>query len=171
MRLSNNTPPQTPHALYGIAGGAAGVLQTLKLMSAITKQAKKNIEIREKAAQLSNGFLQKDWLSEIKKLHAFVRDEIRYIKDIRGVETIHTPEKILEQRYGDCDDKSILLASLLESIGHPTRFVAIGLSPGKYSHVYPETKIGDKWIPLETTEPVDIGWRPRNIVTRLVVYN
>lgn len=162
-------PP--PSALFGIPSGAAGVLATLKIMSGIVRRAKKCVAIRETAAQLVNGYRQKDWVSEVKKLHSFVRDEIRYVKDIRGVETLHTPQKILDQQYGDCDDKSLLLASLLESIGHPTRFVAIGFRPGNYSHVYVETKIGEKWIPLETTENVGVGWSPRGVVSRMVVHN
>lgn len=127
--------------------------------------------MRETALDLTNGQRQKDWSAEVRALHSFVRDRIRYIRDIRGVETLHTPEKILDQEQGDCDDKSVLLASLLESIGHPTRFVAIGFKPGTFSHVFVETKIGDKWIALETTEPVEMGWRPARIVNSMIINN
>jgi transglutaminase-like putative cysteine protease len=74
-------------------------------------------------------------------------------------------------RAGDCDDKSVLLAALLESIGHPTRFVAIGFQPDDFEHVFVETKIADRWISLETTEPVEIGWMPQHIRARLTVNN
>lgn len=171
MRLIPPRHDNAPSALFGIPSGAAGVLATLKIMSALVRRAKKTLPIRQTAAQLVNGYKQKDWISEIKKLHAFVRDEIRYVKDIRGVETLHTPARILEQQYGDCDDKSVLLASLLESIGHPTRFVAIGFRPGNYSHVYVETKVGEKWLSLETTEDVGVGWAPKGIISRMVVHN
>jgi len=100
-----------------------------------------------------------------------VRDNVRYVRDVRGVETVHTPVKILEQGQGDCDDKSLILATLLETIGHPTRFVAVGPAPGIYSHVFVETKLGNKWIPLETTENVKPGWRPKNTVSQMVIYN
>jgi hypothetical protein len=43
--------------------------------------------------------------------------------------------------------------------------------PGTFTHVYVETRIGDKWIGLETTEPVAMGWKPRGIVARMVVNN
>jgi transglutaminase-like putative cysteine protease len=140
-------------------------------MRALVLRSKKSVRIRETAARLVNGYQQKDWLSEIKKLHAFVRDEIRYVRDIRGVETLHIPERVLDQQHGDCDDKSVLLAALLESIGHPTRFVAVGFVPGRYSHVFVESKIGEKWVPLETTENVGIGWTPKGIAARMVVHN
>jgi transglutaminase-like putative cysteine protease len=52
---------------------------------------------------------------------------------------------------GDCDDRAILLQSLLESKGIPTRFVLVR-GPGRvdYSHVYSEALVGGVWIPLDT---------------------
>lgn len=124
--------------------------------------------------QLTNALPQKKWIAEISALHRFVRDQIRYVKDINGVETVHTADAVLRIGSGDCDDKSVLLASLLESIGHPTRFVAVGFQPDHYSHVFVQTRIGKnpgKWLSLETTEPVAIGWEPKGIVSRIVKHN
>lgn len=163
-----NSPPSL---LTALPEGKAGVVKTLKIMRSVVRQGKKNPAVRQAAVEITQGLRQKDWIGEVKALWSFVRDRIRYLKDIRGVETIQTPERTLENAQGDCDDKSVLLASLLESIGHPTRFVAIGFTPGKYSHVYVETKIGNKWISLETTEPVNIGWKPPGITNALVIYN
>jgi hypothetical protein len=67
--------------------------------------------------------------------------------------------------------KSILLATFLESINHPTRFVAVGSEPDYYSHVYLETQIGGRWYTMETTEPVPAGWEPTHTVSRMVVHN
>jgi hypothetical protein len=54
-----------------------------------------------------------------------------------------------------------LLAALLESIGHPCRFVAVGYSRrNEFEHVYVETKIGHTWTALETTMDVPMGWAP-----------
>ena len=61
---------------------------------------------------------------------------------------------------GDCDDKSLLVASLLLSIGHPSRFIAVGPESGVYDHVYVQTKIGNNWFGVETTENVIFGWEP-----------
>jgi transglutaminase-like putative cysteine protease len=141
-------------------------------MSDLVKRGKKQPTIREKATALVQPLAQKNYLGEIIALHQFVRDNIRYVRDIRGVETVHFPEQILSQEYGDCDDKAILLASLLESIGHPTRFVAVGFTvPDDYSHVFVDTKYGPGWMSLETTENVPAGWRPPGIVAALPWYN
>jgi len=154
-----------------IPDGKSGVIVTLKTMRDITKRYKTSIPIRTLAVALTNGLRQKDWHGEIKALHEFVRDKIRYVRDITDVETLQMPDITLKIGAGDCDDKSMLLASLLESINHPTRFVAVGFRPDVYSHVYVESRIGNRWIPLETTEPVPMGWTPPNIKTRLVIHN
>lgn len=138
-------------------------------MARLVRDGKKLPIVRHIANMLTSDLTQKDWLAEIKTLHAFVRDRIRYVRDVNGVETLHTPDKILEYKQGDCDDKSVLLASMLEAIGHKTRLVAIGFSPNRYSHVFPEVLYRGKWIPLETTEPVDIGWTPKNVQARMIV--
>ncbi len=135
-------------------------------MSRLTRIGKKSFAVHKAALSRVRGCAQKDWQCEVKQLHAFVRDSIRYVQDPIDIERIQTPDKTLELAAGDCDDKAILLASMLESLGHPSRFVAIGFEPGTYSHVYVETKIGANWIPLETTEPVEAGWEPPPALVR-----
>ena len=57
----------------------------------------------------------------------FVQDEIRYM----GIETgeysnkANSPDKVFIQRYGDCKDKSLLLASILNAGGMEARLVLI----------------------------------------------
>jgi hypothetical protein len=162
-----------PTYIMGIPSGREGVRTTLRLMRQLTRDGKKNPAVRAMAVQLTRTLPQKDFLSEIKKLYEFVRDRIRYVRDTRQVETLHTPEIVLQTGQGDCDDKSVLLASLLESIGHPTRFVAVAKEPGKFCHVFLQTRpIGTKkWISLETTEPVLMGWGPANITDAMIIEN
>lgn len=176
MQLHSPSPNQRrnrnrPSLLAAIPDGPEGVYQTLRIMRQFTRAGKRKMPVRELALSLVRHNGSKDWIGEVKSLHEFVRDEIRYVRDINGVETVQTPEVTLEIGQGDCDDQSVLLASMLESIGHPTRFVAIGFKPFHYSHVMAETKIGDKWVSVETTEPVDIGWRPPRVLNRMVVHN
>jgi len=88
-----------------------------------------------------------------------VRDEIRYVQDTNGIELLHDPVTLLEIGAGDCDDKSILLASLLESIGHRTRFVAVAFEPDRFSHVWVQDYLDGRWVDLEPTEPLPFGVR------------
>lgn len=155
----------------GLSPGKAGTVQTIKLMRRLARKGKRSLVIRRLALKLTRELAQKNWLAEVHALHRFVQFRIRYVKDIRGIETVHTPERTLEQGQGDCDDKSILLASLLESVGHPTRFVALAFADGSYRHVLVETKIGTGWISLDATEPHPTGWVPPGVLKRIVVYN
>jgi transglutaminase-like putative cysteine protease len=142
----------------------------LKLMVKLVRASTVNFDVRNLALQIVRDVKQKAWLDEVKAIHQYVRDNIRYVKDIRGVETIATPEQTMIMGQGDCDDKSILVASLLEAIGHPTRFVAVSMNNDDFCHVLVETRLGDKWIPVETTEPVELGWYPPKVKQRLVYH-
>ena len=151
-------------------------------MRQLVHEGKKNPLVRHVAVLLTEGIEQKNKFAEIYAVYKFVKDRIRYVRDIRGVETLHTAERVLLNKAGDCDDKSLLTASLLEAIGFKTRFVAVGFSTPKksmfgnpvacgYSHVLAEVFFNNKWIPLETTEPVDIGWFPKKVKSAIISYN
>jgi predicted transglutaminase-like cysteine proteinase len=150
--------------------GAEGVRATLNEMRKMVRDHKYNDQVRSTAAEIVSPLNQKNFMGEIKRLHAYVRDNIRYLRDIHGVEVLQSPPETLRRGYGDCDDKAILLATMLEVIGHPARFVAVGKAPGKFTHVYVETRVGPKWIGLETTEPVEAGWQPPNVLARMVAH-
>lgn len=168
MTLMYSPPPQ--QVLLAIPDGVSGIQETLKYMIALANYGKKQGVIIQRANELLKYVPPKQWFQQVKALWEFVKSDIRYTRDVKDVETLYYPEQTLAQGYGDCDDKAVLLASMLLATGHPVRFIAVGFEPGQYSHVYPETKIGPYWIPLETTEPVDIGWSPPGVVSRMVMY-
>lgn len=151
---------------------APGTRDTLVIMRKLVQRYKRDPMIRDTAVSLISGVAQRDWTNEVRALLEYARDRIRYTRDINRVETIQTPPVTMELEAGDCDDKSTLLASLLESVGHPSRFVAVGYQEsGRYSHVYVETKIGSAWVPLDPTAPKPFGWVPRQSVARMTVFN
>jgi len=165
------SPPS--YQLLGIPDGPEGIRATLEIMRRLVRDARRTPDIRELAIRLTesaagtgNG---KNYFGEISALHAYVRDSIRYVQDVNEVETVSPPVEILRLGAGDCDDKAILLAALLESIGHPARFVALAFAPDLYEHVIVETKFGQGWIALETTEDdAEPGWTPAGVVSRMV---
>lgn len=165
----------TRATLAGLPGGRAGTVATLRHMRALALASIRapDQRVRLTALSLTQNLPPRKWLLEIRALHKFMRDSIRYVKDPEGVELVQTPEKTLELRAGDCDDKSTLLAALLKSIGHPARFVAVGLNGRPFSHVLVETKVArtgdDKkdWLPLETILPGKMpGWFPPGVTSR-----
>lgn len=131
-------------------------------MAQLASQSKTNPRIRELALSIVGVVPGKHYRSEIDRIFVWVRDHIRYTRDVRGVETVQTPVKTLEYGQGDCDDQVTLLASLLESVGVRTRFKAIGFTPGHFQHVYMEAldDSSGRWIALDPTEQVAVGWEP-----------
>lgn len=153
-----------------IPDGRAGVKATLAIMVKIARKTRSTLPVRTLAQRLVQSCPENDKRCEASTLHAFVRDTIRYVNDVRDVETIQFPEQTLQLRSGDCDDKSLLLSALLESIGFATRFRAVGLDGAGYSHVLTQVMIpGMGWtsaevIPIDgRTEKAPLGWYPPNV--------
>ena len=169
LQLGPSLPPPTA-TLAEIPDGRAGTRATLSLMAGLTRKGKNALAVRLAAQQLVQPLKQRDYAGEVRRLHAFVRDRIRYVRDIRGTETLQDPDRTLTLKSGDCDDKAVLLASLLESIGHRTRFHAVGFSPDRFAHVYVETLLGREWVSLETTEPWEAGRAPTSAVVHMIVH-
>ncbi|MCK5107769.1 MAG: transglutaminase domain-containing protein [Nanoarchaeota archaeon] len=81
-----------------------------------------------------------------KSLFYFVKGNIEYVND-PPTEYVKSARETLLNGAGDCDDSSVLLANLLQSIGINTRFVFI---PG---HVYVEA-----YLPEALSKYRDNGW-------------
>lgn len=162
------TQPFSAH-MMGIASGNQGILQTAYLMRELVDKYKTNPEIRATALELVQHLPQKDERNEIDALFRFVRDDIRYVKDIYDVETLHTPDWMLEIRQGDCDDKSLLLASLLESIGYRTEFKIAGYQGDDFQHVYVWVEGIGISCHLDPTEPERMGWEAPNATNWLYI--
>jgi len=162
-----------PRTTFGrLPGGIPCIRATLAVMSQLVQRGKLDPGIRQLAMELVHGCAQQDYSCEVRSLHQFVRDKIRYVGDISDTETVHTPRRTLEQAGGDCDDKTILLATLLETINHKTRFVAGAFDePDVFTHVWLETRLGPSWYPLEATKPVPAGWSPPGVLRRMIWHN
>lgn len=160
----------TQSTFQTIPNGPAGTAATLSAMRDLVMQALKDPQqlIREKALSLTRSLTARDWVAQATVLQEFVRDTIKYQRDPEPFELVQTPSKTLQYQAGDCDDQATLLAALLVSLGHPTRFVAIGLNGGPFSHVLCETLIGERWIAAETIIDRPFGWYPSNVTSRYI---
>lgn len=73
-------------------------------------------EVRRLAAELTKG--KKTREEKLRALFEFVADDIRYVNYVSGEWWLpNRPQQLLARREGDCDDKAILLITLLRSIG------------------------------------------------------
>jgi hypothetical protein len=163
-----------------IPGGLAGVQRTLRVMVDVASTFKTDLHVRTLAVCLIGGRVvtltngeqvryplcrPKDYFGELRCLHAFVRDHVRYTRDVEGVETLQTPVQTLNVLAGDCDDKAMLFCSLAGAVGFQTRFCAIGVRDQPFSHVMAQALLEDvgEYINAETIltdPPVELGWEP-----------
>ena len=166
--MQDNLPPIR---FRGIPDGAAGTRETLKMMRELVREAKRMPKLRLLALRLVRGIPEKDWQAEIRACFDFVQKKIRYTLDINAIETLQAPQVTLKLKAGDCDDKAMLLAALLELLGHPCYFCAAGFDEANaYSHVFVLVDAGGEGniVALDTTEPQPMGWGPPNPTCFLV---
>lgn len=151
-----------------IRAGQSGVVDTVNLMNKLVHEYKANIQIRELAFSLIENVESKDFVGEIEALFNFVRDNIRYTQDIYDLETLANPLYTIDKGHGDCDDHCVLLASLMQSIGHVTMFVTAGYDLDQVeSHIYLWTVVDGVEIYLDPTEKNEpMGFEPTNPVIK-----
>lgn len=94
---------------------------------------------------------------EIMKIWNFIVLNVRYVYDPLHTDTFCTAKVTLEAGGGDCDDLTIVFASLLEAIGFHVRCRVISVpdDPANWVHIYPMVGVGKddpaQWAPLDVT--------------------
>lgn len=122
--------------------GENGIRDTLAHMQTMVNNAFLHPVIRRMAANATVHCDPADRRCIAASLLAFVQRSMRYVRDPVGVEALHLPVAIaLEierggKPFGDCDDFSLFLATLMKSVGLPASFKAVGFNGGPLSHVY-----------------------------------
>jgi len=158
---------QTRATLGRLPSGDAGTRATLGIMQRLAEAGAKDLTVREAALGIlrASGIPSHDYRRELEALFRFVRDRIRFTRDVYGVETLQAAGYTLQHQAGDCDDRAVLLAALVRSVGIPAalRFRVIATNPGapsRFTHVYVMARIAGRDVALDptyTTTPA--GWQ------------
>lgn len=83
-----------------------------------------------------------NYVDEALAIGRYVKEKVKYVRDIEGIEQLHDPLTMIEQLQrgvacGDCDDMSLLIATLLLSVGHQPYFRIVKYkNGGSYQHIY-----------------------------------
>lgn len=137
------------------SAGLRGKIQVLEFMRAATRSSARSELVRSAAAAALRE-AKRDQLGDpagqAQALLSWVQREIIYTPDVIDVETLQLPHVTLAQRIGDCDDQSMLLASMMRATGHRVRFGTSG-GFGQLSHVFPEVLLGRRWVAADPTLP------------------
>ena len=172
-----------------IPSGLEGVRATLRVMVKTVKDflrpAMNDLDginslllVRVTAQRTVQRCPEKDYWAECSALHRFVRDEVRYVRDILSKETLQYPDKTLLLKSGDCDDKAILFCALAHCIGYPARFCAVAVGEdADFSHVSGQCLVdGYGWTNAECI-PIDdngtkaqFGWFPPDATQVMIAH-
>jgi len=84
-----------------------------------------DIMIKQTADRVVSLACEGNQICQAKALYYFVRDNLQYVKDPVNFEYVEDPKTCLAVKTGDCESGTILLASLLGSIGINSEVVVI----------------------------------------------
>jgi transglutaminase-like putative cysteine protease len=170
---------QQPVSFYHLGFGGDVSYNTLLDMKKIINDSIKNYDVIETARKIVQYVNPKDYLGEAEAIYDFVRDHSRYVRDPVGLEHIQTPLVAIAKWhkndifFGDCDDYSVLLLSLLKSIGFPVKLIAASYKPSKeLAHVYGATNVkGLGWLTVEGIKSgVPLGWEAPGVTRKVELY-
>lgn len=123
--------PEAPH-VFAQWPAEAGTWQTVDMMKKFVQESMLHPWIRDRAAQVT-AHCGRDLRCQCIALYGYVKGIMSYVRDPDGTEALHHPVTWVERRlrsgepiYGDCDDASLYLASLLKAIGHRPAFRVVG---------------------------------------------
>ncbi len=156
-------PPVTTN-LYALKDNA----EFLKYLSQLAFKYSVNYNVDKLASHL--------WKQgKVEALYNFTANTMKYIKDPVGVEKIMTPDLVAikyfnnEPVYGDCDDKVLVLASLLLNRGYKVRIVGAHYLRGagdknQINHTYLEYYDNGRWIPLDPAYSRGFGQKAASVI-------
>jgi hypothetical protein len=142
MTLGENTA-KAKNSKLGF--GMQGNLDTIQVMKKVARKRATHPKVRELALRIleSHGVQSQNYIDEALAIGRYVKAKVRYVRDINGVEQLHDPLTLIDQiqrgmAHGDCDDMSLLIATLLLSIGHQPyfRIVRYRQGGGPFQHIY-----------------------------------
>lgn len=139
--------------------------EQIRYLREIVEQYREVYAIRARARDIV--FRQRSCPPKDQACHAiavasWVQQSITYVQELP--ETFQTPTTTVAEGYGDCDDFTTLIASLLESIGVECELVGLEWGPPGnryFRHIFPRAVVAQGGrvyrIPLDATlsTPVD----------------
>ena len=144
-----------------LAGGDQGVSQTIDAIRQIVDDAVKDPEVNLTAIDMVRGADQFNRDAKARAIYDAVTSRFYYVEDPVGPlgpkETLRPVRTLLQTWAGDCDDASVLIASLLGTIGISSRLVTIAADPSapeEFSHIYPEAETyPGVWVAMDVARP------------------
>lgn len=149
--------------------------QMRDLALAITGKGARDVAIGKQTIHVKGANCPpRDGACETEAIYKWVKDYVRYTGDvapvvmpngeIEGVDLFQTGLRTAQMRGGDCDDHSVLAATLLTLNGIPAKFrITAPSKSADWAHIYPLSGLPKtrptKWVPIDTTLPGEMFGR------------
>lgn len=154
-------------ALLDISAGRY-TARTIEAMHELVRKAKTDPRFRELALWLTrDGDPSRDWKNyraELENAFRRLRSVYTYRRDPYQVEWVQNPWWTLRYGVGDCDDASVLVASVMGATGAKYRFVTLKANPHRpdeWSHVFVEILVPKEgWVAADLSVLRPLGFRP-----------
>jgi len=94
----------------------------------------------------------------------FVQKEIAYLSITIFTDSMagyrpHTACEVLENRYGDCKDKALLLCAMLQTVGVEARLMLVNYDSPKYNSIdWPSAQFNHAIVAIRASEHGPAGW-------------
>lgn len=155
-----------------IGSGDEAIMETLSHMKRLTLRDATTPDVKALAAKIRKEVKadtslspEQQRLALVKGAFDWVVDNITYrfdhdavsdhvdVKNPKNTEFVIAPKHLLTVLEGDCDDMSVMLASILLALGFEVNFKVIAWRSKDFTHVYIEVKLptdeGERWVPMD----------------------
>jgi len=137
------------------SSGRAGVREKLAYLRGLINEDRNDPYVRSLVARIlrASNLPASDRLGRAVAIFEWVRRNFVYVGE--PLETFTRPRRLLLDprfRFGDCDDFTLALATLLEAAGYETCLEALGWLL-HFRHVFPRVLVGARWYAAEATLP------------------
>ena len=154
---------------------------TIKVIKELCQQYKDSVcinqAVNDATVKLSNNASDREI---VRAVYYWVKSRIHFLTDEEnetrifqnplhpfGSEILVCPDVLLKTGYGDCDDFTLLLDSMLSNLGFVTKLVTIAADhsdPNKFSHIFMKAFLLDElcWIYLDASHGPLPGWRTKD---------
>lgn len=149
-----------------IPSGDAGADVTARALRQLIEHGKRDPRIRQAAVSVlkASDVAAHDRWGEVRALHGWVQRNVRYVQDPHQIEYVQTPRVILDTMTGDCDDYTVFLGALLETVGYPVDIKVVGRDRRRpFHHVYPVVHLDGMEVGLDAAMPVPFGYQASDL--------
>lgn len=149
--------------------GRMPIKHRLKIIQDLTWKSVQDPQMRKLALRITNDCPERDGKCEARAIYNWMKANVRYTGDVaavkqghkgpyEGVDLFQSAARTVEMGGGDCDDHSILAATLLTLNGITARFRVTARAPkAEWSHIFVtfgNPKMGpSEWISFDSTLP------------------